>query len=101
MSTAGSYYVYILASQHHGTIYVGVTNDVRLRLELHRSGRGSRFVYKYQVFRLVHVEEFATPQEAIAREKQLKFWKRDWKIKLIEADNPDWNDRSDLIWQLG
>ncbi|MHC2338019.1 GIY-YIG nuclease family protein [Bradyrhizobium sp. USDA 4454] len=95
MST-GSYSVYILANRHNGTIYIGVTNDVRLRLELHRSGRGSRFVYKYQV-RLVHLEEFATPQEAIAREKQLKFWKRDWKIKLIEAENPDWNDRSDLI----
>ena len=56
---------------------------------------------KYKVFRLVHVETFATPQEAIAREKQLKFWKRDWKIKLIEKDNPDWNDRSGLIRQSG
>ncbi|MEY9268687.1 putative GIY-YIG superfamily endonuclease [Bradyrhizobium elkanii] len=55
MSTAGSYYVYILASRHHGTIYIGVTNDLRPRLELHRSGRGSKFVYQYQVFRLVHV----------------------------------------------
>jgi putative endonuclease len=54
-------------------------------------------VHKYEVFRLVHVEAFATPQEAIAREKQLKFWKRDWKIKLIEAENPDWNDLSGLI----
>jgi len=58
-------------------------------------------VQKYRVFRLVHVEVFATPQEAIAREKQLKFWKRDWKIKLIEQENPDWNDRSGLIFQLG
>ena len=82
--SAGSYFVYILASRHHGTIYVGVTNDIRGRLELHRSGRGSKFVQMYKVFRLVHVEAFATPQEAIAREKQLKFWKRDWKIKLIE-----------------
>ncbi|MFQ3454240.1 GIY-YIG nuclease family protein [Bradyrhizobium sp. UFLA01-814] len=97
MSTAGSYYVYILASRHHGTIYIGVTNDVGARLELHRSGRGSRFVLKYKIFRLVHIEEFASPQEAIAREKQLKFWKRDWKIKLIEAENPDWNDLSGLI----
>ncbi|WP_439359005.1 GIY-YIG nuclease family protein [Bradyrhizobium sp. DASA03007] len=96
MST-GSYYVYILASRHHGTIYVGVTNDVRARLDLHRSGRRSKFVYRYKVFRLVHVEALATPQEAIAREKQLKFWKRDWKIKLIEQENPDWNDRSGLI----
>ncbi|QOZ37092.1 GIY-YIG nuclease family protein [Bradyrhizobium sp. CCBAU 53421] len=97
MSAASNYYVYVLASRHHGTIYIGVTNDIRLRLELHRSGRGSKFVYKYRVFRLVHLEEFETPQEAIAREKQLKFWKRDWKIKLIEAENPDWNDLSGLI----
>ena len=95
--SAGSYYVYILASRHHGTIYIGVTNDIRTRLEHHRTGRGSKFVQKYKVFRLVHVEAFATPQEAIAREKQLKFWKRDWKIKLIEQENPDWNDRSGLI----
>ncbi|WGS21325.1 MULTISPECIES: GIY-YIG nuclease family protein [unclassified Bradyrhizobium] len=95
--SAGSYYVYILASHHHGTLYIGVTNDLRTRLEQHRSGHGSRFVQKYKIFRLVHVEEFATPQEAIAREKQLKFWKREWKIKLIEAENPDWNDRSGLI----
>lgn len=71
MST-GSYYVYILASRHHGTLYIGVTNDIRTRLEQHRSGRGSKFVQKYKIFRLVHVEAFATPQEAIAREKQLK-----------------------------
>lgn len=96
MST-GSYFVYILASRHHGTLYIGVTNDIRTRLELHRSGRGSKFVHRYKIFRLVHVETFATRQEAMAREKQLKFWKRDWKIKLIEQENPDWNDRSGLI----
>ena len=100
MST-GCYYVYILASRHHGTLYIGDTNDIGARLELHRSARGSKFVLKYKVFRLVHVETFATPQEAIAREKQLKFWRRDWKIKLIEQENPDWNDRSGLIQQSG
>lgn len=52
---------------------------------------------KYKIFRLVHVEAFATLQEAIAREKQSKFWKRNWKIKLIEQENPDRNDRSGLI----
>jgi len=97
VSNTGSYYVYILASRHQGTLYIGVTNDIRARLELHRCRRGSKFVHRYRVFRLVHVEEFATALEAIAREKQLKFWKRDWKIKLIEAENPDWNDRSGLI----
>jgi len=101
MNDARSYYVDILASRHHGTLYIGITNDIRTRIEQHRAGRGSEFVKKYRVFRLVHVEVFATPQEAIAREKQLKFWKRDWKIKLIEQENPDWNDRSGLIFQLG
>jgi len=97
MNAERSYYVYILASGHHGTLYIGVTNDVRTRLEQHRSGRGSKFVQKYKVFRLVHMETFATPQEAVARDKQLKFWKRGWKIKLTEKDNPDWKDRSGLI----
>jgi putative endonuclease len=101
MNGARSCYVYILASRHHGTLYIGITNDIRTRIEQHRAGRGAEFVKKYRVFRLVHVEVFATPQEAIAREKQLKFWKRDWKIKLIEQENPDWNDRSGLIFQLG
>jgi putative endonuclease len=67
---AGTYYIYILASGRHGTLYIGVTNDLRTRLEQHRSGRGSEFVKKYGVHRLVHVEAFASPQEAIAREKQ-------------------------------
>jgi len=90
MNDARSYYVDILASRHQGTLYIGITNDIRTRIEQHRAGRGSEYVQKYRVFRLVHVEVFATPQEAIAREKQLKFWKRDWKIKLIEQENPDW-----------
>ncbi|MDB5514210.1 MAG: excinuclease subunit, partial [Tardiphaga sp.] len=61
------------------------------------AGQGSEFVKKYGVRRLVHVEEFASPQEAIAREKQLKNWQRDWKIKLIQQDNPDWSDLSHLL----
>jgi putative endonuclease len=92
-----SYFVYILASGHHGTLYIGVTNDIRTRLELHRTGLGSEFVKQYNVYRLVHVEEFRSVQEAIAREKQLKNWKRDWKIQLIEQDNPDWSDLSGLL----
>jgi putative endonuclease len=95
--SAGTYYVYILASRKYGTLYIGVTNDLRTRLEQHRSGRGSEFVKKYGVRRLVHVETFASLQEAIAREKQLKNWHRDWKIRLIEEDNPDWSDLSHLL----
>ncbi|OKO70935.1 GIY-YIG nuclease family protein [Bradyrhizobium sp. NAS96.2] len=94
---AAVYYVYILASRRHGTLYIGVTNDLRNRLTLHRSGHGSPFVKKYDVTRLVYVEVYATPQEAIAREKALKEWRRDWKIRLIEQDNPEWNDLSHLL----
>jgi putative endonuclease len=97
MSATGTYYVYILASGRHGTLYIGVTNNLRTRLEQHRTGRGSKFVKQYGVLRLVHVEEYSLPQEAIAREKQLKNWRRDWKIQLIEENNPDWSDLSHLL----
>ncbi|MBU6464571.1 MAG: GIY-YIG nuclease family protein [Bradyrhizobium sp.] len=85
MGTAGGYYVYILASWRHGTLYIGVTNNLPVRLDQHRQGGGSEFVKK--------CEEFASPQEAIAREKQLKNW-RDWKIRLIEKNNCEWGDLS-------
>lgn len=91
------FHVYILASRRHGTIYIGVTNDLPKRLAQHRAGRGSIFVRDYQVFRLVYVESFDRPDEAIAREKQLKHWNRDWKIRLIEQDNPEWADLSHLL----
>ncbi|SRR6266581_2029463 len=97
MNAGNTYYVYILASGPHGTLYIGITNNLRTRLEQHRAGRGSRFVTKYKVYRLVYVECFASPQEAIAREKQLKNWRRDWKTQLIETDNLDWSDLSGLI----
>ena len=91
------YYVYILASRRHGTLYIGVTNSLQKRFAQHRSGEGSSFVNAHRVHRLVYVESYDRADEAISREKQLKRWKRDWKIKLIEKDNPDWNDRSGLI----
>jgi putative endonuclease len=97
MRDARTYYVYILASRRYGTLYIGVTNNVRTRLEQHRAGRGSKFVKQYEVFRLVLVEEFSSPQEAILREKQLKEWQRDWKIRLVEEANPDWSDLSGLL----
>jgi putative endonuclease len=92
-----TYWVDILASRPNGTLYIGVTNSLPTRLQQHRSGRGSEFVKKYGVFLLVHVETFASPREAIAREKQLKNWRRDWKIQLIEKENPDWSDLSHLL----
>jgi len=91
------YYVYILASRRHGTLYIGVTNSLAKRMEQHRNGEGSTFVKTYGVYRLVYVEAFERPVEAIAREKQLKRWKRDWKIELIERENLEWRDLSDLI----
>ena len=92
-----TYYVYILASRRHGTLYMGVTNNLAFRLEQHRQGKGSEFVRRYGVNRLVYVESYPTPVEAIAREKQLKKWKREWKIALIEKDNLEWRDLSDLV----
>jgi putative endonuclease len=91
------YYVYILASRRHGTLYIGVTNSLQKRLAEHRDGKGSVFVKTYGVHRLVHVESFNRAEEAIAREKQLKRWKRDWKIELIERENLEWRDLSDLL----
>ncbi|MBR0840918.1 GIY-YIG nuclease family protein [Bradyrhizobium liaoningense] len=91
------YYVYILASRRHGTPYIGITNSLQKRLEEHRAGKGSEFVKRYGVHRLVCTETFERAEEAIAREKQLKRWKRDWKIELIERDNPEWRDLSDLL----
>jgi len=91
------HHVYILASRRHGTLYIGVTNSLQKRLGLHRSGKGSSFVKAYGVHRLVYVESYDRPDEAILREKQLKRWKRDWKIALIERENLEWRDLSDLL----
>jgi putative endonuclease len=91
------YHVYILASRRHGTLYIGVTNDLRSRIELHRLGLGSEFVKRYSVHRLVYTEPYENVEDAIRREKQLKRWNRDWKIRLIEEDNLEWKDLSHLI----
>jgi putative endonuclease len=93
----GRYWVDILASRKNGTLYVGVTSNLQFRLEQHRGGHGSEFVRKYLVHRLVHDQEFASPLDAIAREKQVKNWRRSWKIQLIEKENPDWADLSHLL----
>jgi len=86
-------FVYILASRPHGTLYIGVTNDLPRRVSEHRQGLVPGFTRRYRVHRLVHWEAFGDIREAIAREKQLKAWHRDWKIGLIEEANPDWRDR--------
>ncbi|HRN27975.1 MAG TPA: GIY-YIG nuclease family protein [Ignavibacteriaceae bacterium] len=86
------YYVYILASKRNGTLYIGVTNNLLRRITEHKEGLGSKFTQRYQIHMLVYFEEYASPQEAIAREKQLKWWHRKWKIELIETLNPEWKD---------
>ncbi len=84
--------VYILASGNHGTLYIGVTSNLVGRLWQHRTNALPGFTARYHVDRLVRFELFADLERAIAREKQLKRWHRQWKINLIEADNPDWHD---------
>ena len=84
--------VYILASGRNGTLYAGVTADLPRRIKQHRNREASRFAARYGVSRLVHVEFHATMPEAIAREKQIKRWKRAWKLALIEQGNPTWRD---------
>jgi putative endonuclease len=85
-------YVYILASERNGTLYIGVTRDLVRRMHEHRSDAVPGFTKRYGVHRLVHVEEFDWLADAIAREKRLKKWKRGWKLQLIEERNPRWED---------
>jgi putative endonuclease len=87
-------FVYILASRRHGTLYIGVTSDLMGRIHQHRAGLVPGFASHYAVHRLVHFEQFADMESAIAREKQLKNWRRSWKIALIEEGNPFWEDRA-------
>ncbi|CAN5567874.1 GIY-YIG nuclease family protein [soil metagenome] len=86
------YWVYIMTSSSLSAMYIDVTIDLGRRVVEHRSGVGSEFVKKYKVTKLVYAEEFELIEEAIAREKQLKGWKRIRKNELVRAANPRWND---------
>ncbi len=86
------YYVYILASQRNGTLYIGVTHDLARRVSDHKNNIIKGFTEQYRVHHLVYFEETQDVNEALMREKQLKKWKRNWKIELIESVNPDWKD---------
>ncbi len=90
----GSYWVYIMASDHR-TLYTGVTNDLERRLFEHREGLTKGFTKKYNVHRLVYFEEADHPMTAIVREKQIKGWDRAKRVALIEERNPEWKDLSD------
>lgn len=87
-----AFYVYILASQRNGTLYCGSTDDIGYRVWNHKSERGAVFTRKYNVKRLVWYELHDTREGAKTREYQIKKWNRDWKIRMIEEQNPDWLD---------
>jgi putative endonuclease len=84
--------VYILASRRNGTLYVGVTSDLARRIEQHRSGAISSFTRKYEVYVPVFAEFHESMEAAMLRERQIKKWRRAWKLELIERNNPQWRD---------
>ena len=92
-----TYHVYMMASRPQGTLYLGVTNNLARRVHEHRSRSVPGFTATYGVTRLVWYEPYDRIVEAIEREKALKKWRRDWKIRLIETMNPDWSDLHDTL----
>ncbi len=94
-----AYYVYLLASERNGTLYVGVTNDLVRRVYEHKNKVVRGFTQQYGVDRLVWFEIYDDPTNAIAREKVIKKWRRAWKLRLIEQSNPQWVDLYDQISQ--
>ena len=89
-----NYYVYILASKRNGTLYIGVTNDLNRRMYEHKNGLVEGFTKNYNIKILVYYELTNSIESAITREKQFKKWNREWKMKLIEENNPMWKDLS-------
>lgn len=87
-----AYYVYILANSKNGTLYIGVTNDLKRRIWEHKNDLVKGFTKKYGVHNLVYYEQHEDVEQAILREKQMKRWKRYWKIKTINTMNPSWED---------
>lgn len=92
-----NYYVYILSSRRNGTLYIGMTNDLIRRIYEHKNDLVEGFTSKYKVHDLVYFEQCENIETAIQREKQLKFWHRKWKIRLIEERNPGWRDLYEKI----
>ena len=91
------YYVYIMASQRNGTLYTGVTSDLIKRVWEHKSSSVASFTKQYDVNRLVYYEVHGDIYEAIKREKNIKAWKRLWKLRIIEEKNPNWDDLYESI----
>ena len=92
-----TYYVYMMASKKNGTLYIGVTNNLKQRVWQHKNDVHDCFTKKYHVHRLVWFASTTDISEAILREKQMKKWRRQWKINLIEQENPNWKDLYDDI----
>ena len=97
MIKSKDYYVYILASKRNGTLYAGATSDLKKRIFEHKNDLIEGFTKKYGVHNLVHYEQTDNIIGAIEREKQLKKWRRNWKLDLIEKENPEWKDLYDLL----
>ena len=91
------YYVYILASRRNGNLYVGFTSDLARRVYEHKHNFVEGFTKKYRVHSLVYFEEHVNREAAILREKQIKEWKRRWKLEMIEKVNPEWKDLYEQI----
>jgi len=90
-------WVYIMADRYRGTMYVGVTSDLTLRIHQHRSGGGSDFCARYALDRLVWAERGDDIMACIEQEKRIKRWRRQWKFELIEKANPNWLDMFDML----
>ena len=86
------YYIYILTNHKNGTLYIGMSNDLERRVFEHKNKLIEGFTKKYGLNRLVYFEIYQYVNDAILREKRMKKWKRQWKIELIEEENPEWDD---------
>jgi putative endonuclease len=95
MSRTG--FIYFMSNTYNNVLYVGVTNDLSRRVAEHKAKINKGFTYKYNCDKLVYFEEYEWVVDAIAREKQIKNWKREWKNELVNKENPDWKDLSETI----
>ncbi|MGB6231070.1 MAG: GIY-YIG nuclease family protein [Litorimonas sp.] len=96
-----SFYVYIITNVYNGTLYIGHTDDLGVRMEQHRHGTFDGFAKRYGLMHLIWFQEFETRDAAFRRERQIKAWKRGWKIELIAKDNPHWFDISKCpVWPM-
>lgn len=86
------HYIYILTNRPHGTLYIGVTTDLRRRIWEHKSKQIEGFTKRHNIGNLIYYEVYEDYWDAANREKRIKKWNRDWKIELIEKSNPEWRD---------